>query len=329
MLSIILTIALPLFSGTKNENKQSPKSAPQKVVDAGVLPAQPMLEQAGEVKEIELDEKRAKAVYRIRTAISIPAVVEFPETFVAPPACGDCSDASKPAQGSSALFALQAEPNGNYLVVKPRLYPGIQPDGSNILASDFVTTVTVRLQSLTVTLQIELTEDKKLADARVKFTTPNRGSESRFVSESIAKAKAALEGEFAARVEAGTGDQFLRSFLEPHECRSNNARNRDADMVVELKELCRFGKRIYVRFSVENRGRALFILGEVNAATGESKNYTAVDTRSLLSQPEVAFQQVSEGVASFEIEDASKQFELKLSEKGGRSRVVVLEGFGF
>lgn len=325
---IPLLLALVLAAPPKSVQKPS---KPVPAADAGVVhPAFPTsLEQAGEVKEIELDEKRARAVYRIRTAISMPAVIEFPENFVAPPACGDCADATKPGQ-SSALFALQAENAGNILMVKPRLYPGPQADGSNIPATDFVTTITVRLQSMTITLQVELTEDKKLADPRVRFVLPNRATESRFVTEAIAKAKGQMEADFASRVEQAAADQLLRSFLEPHECRSNTARARDNDMVLELKELCRFGRRIYVRFVLENRGRSLFVVSDVSTGIGDGKAFTPVEARSLLSIPEVAFQQLTDGIVSFDVDDPSAHsFELKLTEKGGRTRSVALQGFSF
>ena len=329
MHSLVVVLAV-LAAGPKSKAVAKPQS-PDAGVAADALPPTPppILEQAGEVKEIELDERRARAVYRIRTAISIPAVVEFPESFAAAPACGDCADALKPG-ASSALFALQAEANGSYLIVKPRLYPGPQADGSNIPASDFVTTITVRLQSLTLTLQVELTENKSQADARVRFVLPNRGAESRFVTESIAKAKSALEADFASRVEASAADQLLRSFLEPHECRSNRTRQRLDDMVLELHELCRFGRRLYVRFQLENRGRALFILDSATAGMGDGKDYTPVEVRWLTSLPEVAFQQTTEGIVSFDVDDPSAhKFELKLTEKGGRTRAVALQGFGF
>lgn len=333
---MLFPLLVLLAAGAPAKSTKTPARPPPAapvVVDAGVPappapPASP-LEQAGEVKEIELDDKRARAVYRIHTAISIPAVVEFPESFTASPACGDCADASKPGQ-SSALFALQAEPNGNMLVVKPRLYPGLQGDGSNIPASDFVTTITVRLQSLTLTLQVELTEDKKLADPRVRFVLPNRATESRYIVETIAKFKADQEALFANRVESAAAEQLLRTFLEPHECRSSSARAREADLVLELRELCRFGKRVYLRFTIENRSRALFALAAVTAGAGAEKSYSEVETHHLLSLNEIAFQQTADGVASFDLDDqAATKFELRLTEKGGRSRVVALQGFGF
>ena len=321
---MIALLAAVVFAVTPTKAVKPPTSKP----DAGVaaLSGSP-LEQAGEVKEIELDDKRARAVYRIRTAISIPAVIEFPESFVAPPACGDCADATKPAQGT-ALFALQAEAGGNILMVKPRLYPGPQADGSSILASDFVTTITVRLQSLIITLQIELTEDKKLADTRVRFVLPGRASESRFVAESVAKAKAQLDADFATRIEKAAGEEFLRAFLQPHECRSSRERVRSDDIVLELQELCRFGRRIYVRFTLENRSRSLFVIGDVGVGAGDGKSFSATEASSLLSQQEVAFQQTASGVVSVE-GDEQRSFELRLSEQGGRTRVVNLQGFSF
>jgi hypothetical protein len=337
-LSLMFAASLTLFlAAPKGPAKPTspPRPASVKPSTAHDVPSPPpppppsSLEQAGEVKEIELDERRAKAVYRVHTALTIPAVVEFPEAFAAPPACGDCADAADPG-ASSALFALDAEPGANYLVVKPRLYPGLQANGSNLLVSDFVTTITVRLTSLTLTLQVELVEDKARADPRVRFTLPNRPTESRYVAEAVAKAKAELEAAFAARVESAAGDHLLRAFVEPHECRANTARHREGDVVLELRELCRFGKRLYVRFLIENRGRSLFVLGEIAAGVGDGKAYTATAVRSLTTLPEVAFQQTAEGVAAFDVEDPTAHtFELRVPERGGRARTIALQGFGF
>lgn len=320
---LALVVALAVAAPTKSKPPPQPKPV---AVDAGVAATSP-LEQAGEVKEIELDEKRARAVYRIRTALTIPAVLEFPEPFAGEPACGDC--ATKPGT-SSALFALAVDHPGQYLVLKPRAAPGLQPDGSNIPASDFVTTVTVRLASLTLTLQVELTEDVKAANPRVRFTLPGRAGESKFVADSVAKAKAALEADFAGRVEAAGGEQLLRGFLEPHECRVASTRQRTDDMVLELKELCRFGKRLYVRFALENRSRVLFVVGDLLVGTTDGKTVTQLPSRHLLSLQEVPFQASAEGVVSFDVDDpTAKSFELSLAEQGGRSRTVSLAGFGF
>jgi hypothetical protein len=326
-LLLALVLAAPASKSPAKPQKVPPKAAQ---ADAGVSllpPAGSTLEQAGEVKEIELDERRTKAVYRVRTATSLQAVIELPEPIEAA-SCGDCATADKP--DAPTLFTWQYDKGGVHLAIAPRVYPGLQPDGSTLPASDIVTSVTVRMQSLTLTLQVELTEDRKLADLRVRFVLPNRSTESKFVTDAIAKAKGEMEAAFASRVEQAAADQLLRSFLEPHECRSNTARAREADMVLELKELCRFGRRIYVRFVLENRGRSLFIVNEVTTGIGDGKAFTSVESRSLLSIPEVAFQQLTEGIVSFDVDDpTAHSFELRLNEKGGRTRAVTLQDFSF
>lgn len=327
MLPALIALALAAPPKAKPPPSLPPSSSRALPVDAGV-PAVPSLEQAGEVKEIELDEKRARAVYRIRTALTIPAVVEFPESFAGEPACGDC--ATKGGAASSALFSLAVDHPGQYLVLKPRVAPGPQADGSVIPASDFVTTVTVRLTSLTLTLQVELTEDVKAANPRVRFTLPGRAGESKYVADSIAKARAALEAEFASKVEAAGGEQLLRGFLEPHECRAASTRQRADDIVLELRELCRFGKRLYVRFGLENRSRALFVVADVLAGTTDGKAFSQLSSRHLLSLSEVPFQATAEGVVSFDVDEAAGGgFELRVVEQGGRSRAVAVSGFGF
>lgn len=323
-----LLLALALTAAPK----AAPKPAPTKPAAGVAAPAQ--LEQAGEVREIELDEKRARAVYRVRTAISIPAVVEFPEAFAAPPVCGDCAFLKGDQVVGSGLFALSVSDSGHYLTIKPALFPGPQPDGTTIPAGDFVTTVTVRLSSFTLTLQVELVEDKHQATPSVRFIVPGRPAESRYVTEAVAKAKAELDASFASRVEAAAAQHLLRSLLEPHECRASSLRQRTEDVVVEMAELCRFGHRVYLRFTVENRGRALFAVGDTTvSSTPDGQTFTPVEPlETLFAQPEVTFQQQTGGVVSFDLpaeEGVRTTLELKLAEKGGRGRVIALRGIAF
>jgi hypothetical protein len=209
--------------------------------------------------------------------------------------------------------------------------PGLQSDGSTIPATDFVTTVTVRLQSFVITLQVELTEDKAKADPRVRFTAPGRAQESQFVAASIAKAKAELDAQYAARVEAAAYEHHRRLLLQPNECRTNRARVRSENLVLELRQLCRYGHRIYVRFFIENRGRALFVPGEPTLALGDGKgNFTPVDTGSLLSVQELTFTQVAEGIADADLDDPNvRALSLTILERGGPNRSIELKDFTF
>ena len=319
-------------------------AAPRRIDDAPIKPlrlvakgrADAGVEGGKEIRTIPIDESRSNKIYEIQTAPGIPAIIEFPESFSGPPSCGDCLDATASEEvrkASSALFVIQTFASENYIAIKPRQYS--QREGGEVPENEFVTTVTVRLQSkLTVTLLLKYASRGK-ADARVRFTLPNRASESQYVQERIAKEKAQLEAAFAERVSAGASQSFLEALLAPHQCSNASERARVDNVVLEVLELCRFGQRVFIRFSVENRSRSsVFALGELTLKKGPTgKELEPVDgLRKLMGRDEVEFQKVVAGVVGFELaegEEPAKAFELRIVEGGGKQREVVVSGFGF
>jgi hypothetical protein len=278
---------------------------------------------AKEVREIPIDASKATRVYRIHTAPGYPAIVEFPEGFAGVPACGDC--------GPKGLYQIDVFNEQHYFAIKPRLYPGPQSDGSTITEDDFTTTVNVRLQSgLTLTVQMELS-DKAKADARVVFTLPNRAKENDFIQSQLVLKQKELEEKFAARVEDSTTQNFLRALAQPHDCAKSGSRTRHDDIVVEVKELCRFGDSVYVLFAVENRGRALVDIGAVELKAGIGPDAELVDdVQKYLPQPQVEFRGTATGVVGFKASSKdARSYQLVISEAGGRGREVTLSGISF
>lgn len=273
-----------------------------------------------EVRTIPLDDARARRVIRVRTAIGYPAVIEFPEAFAAPPVCGDCGD--------KGLFRLDVAEAQRYLTIKPRLFPGPQADGTVIAADEFLTTLTIRLEHYTLTFQVELAAEREKADARVVLTLPHRADESEFVRTEVAKAKAKMEAEYAGRLQAEVVTGFLKAISEPHHCSSSRARVREDDLVLEAQEVCFFGNAIYVRFTLENRGRVPVELGELVVGKGSGKNYAGVaEAQQYLTASEVAFQQTATGVVGFRLgdqEEPSTRYQLTVTERGGKHRRVTL-----
>lgn len=280
-------------------------------------------EAAKEVKQIVLTDKSANRVFLVRTAVGYPAVLEFPEGFAGQPACGDC--------GKTGLFQVDVFEAQRYLTVKPRLYPGPQPDGSNIPESEFVTTINVRLVSgLTLTVQVELVSNKAKADARVVFVRQGKDPQAEYLRQQVEQARAEMERSYAPKVAAAARKAFLSALAEPHECVKSSKRTRHDSLVVEVKELCRFGNSVYVRFEVENRGDALWSLGEVDVVAQAGKEVAPVD--GLEREPEqaqVAFDQTVPMVVGFRSEGPAKSYRLTLRESGGKNREVVLSGLGF
>lgn len=267
------------------------------------------------VREVVLDEKTVGKAIGVRTARNLLTTVELPEDMLGAPSCGDCTDGKD--RKSDALFRVEPVAQGRYLAITPndevarRTGPGDEP----------VTTVLVRLEHATLMLYLERVDRKSAADTRVVLVYPNRTSESEYVRAEKGK----LEAETAARIESEVSGRFLRAFSEPHHCSKKGARARHDDVVLEVTEVCYFGREVILSFTVENRGRIPVEIGSVIVNKGASK-------REYLSDRTIEFQKVSSGVVSLRLSEGdatSGPFELTVSEGSGNRRSITVGGLDF
>jgi hypothetical protein len=286
-----------------------------------------------EARVIALDESQSRVFHTVYTHPSIPAVIEFPEPWVGTPSCGDCVDLGGPPQAlkdADALFGVQLFPDQQYILIKPAQFS--KKDGGRVADADFLTTLTVKLQSkLTVTLRIQYGSLDQ-ADARVVFTLPDRAKESQYVQEQLAKAKADLQAQEAERISSGVREEFLRAFIQPHECIASNRRERDDDVVVEVQELCHFGKKVVVRFSVENRGAGVFNVGDLEVLAGSGKGEAPQENVAFRFEGDAAqvpWNVTRAGVVTFEQVGSPGPFTLNVHESGGRGRKVSVAALSF
>lgn len=305
----------------------------------GATPSQTQAQEAPTVdrpvRQIPIDESRANKVYRVRTAPGLQAILEFPEGFSSPPSCGDCADGGAPAaslQSSPALFVIQTFAADNYIAIKPLRFSR-EDGGDGPPAEEFLTTVTVRLVSrLTITLQVEYAPRDK-ADARLVFTFPNRGAETEFVRQQVARARAELEASYASRISAATTRVLLLTLLDAPKCSSVSRFVRTGDMRVDVMQLCRVGNKVFVRFSVENRGRTPLALGAIRLERMEGPRSVPIeDAQFLLSRDELEFRDETKGVIGYELPEgqaAATSYSLHVREKSGDTHEVVVRDFGF
>ncbi|HVO19849.1 MAG TPA: hypothetical protein VMU15_11370 [Anaeromyxobacter sp.] len=265
-----------------------------------------------DAREIVLDEKASGRVFAVRTARNVVTVVEFPEDLVGLPACGDCEDGQGPE--GDALYRMEAVARGRYLTLRPN------PVARRARESDPVTTILVRMEHATLTLYVEQVERGR-ADTRVVFTYPNRSADDEYLRVERAK----LELEAAARAEAALTARFLRSFAEPHRCVSKSARVRSDDLVLEVREMCYFGREVIITLEVENRGRDPLEVGSVVVNRGSSK-------REYLSEKTIEGDRPSTAVVALHLEDGEQvrgPYAVTLQESGGRGRVVAIDHLEF
>ena len=288
---------------------------------AAAEPRSPDATVGKEVRTIPLSDKQAALVHIVRTAPSYPATIEFPEAFASPPACGDCGD--------KALFRLDVFNEGRYLTIKPR--PSLAPrtDGSTISIADFVTVLTVRLQTYTLTIQVEYTEDSSRADPRVVFTIPERPKETAYVALEMQKLRKKLEEEMNDRVERGVNAALLRALAEPHSCTNVLPASARRTSLSRPKELCVFGQRYFIRFQVENRGHAAADLGELELRQGPNRSALAeaLELEQYLANDHLEFSATTVGLVAFRLDEGQPvphMFEVIVHERGGRGRNVPL-----
>lgn len=329
-------VAFALLAAAPAPKKAAPKAAPlapiRPAADAAGAPSPTVPAPRREARAIPLDETQARTFHAITTHPNIPAIIEFPERWIGQPTCGDCIDPSTapPSQPVDALFAVQFNPEQQQIVVKPAQYA--RSDGGAIPNREFLTTLTVKLaeSKMTLTLRLEYgTLDT--ADPRVVFTLPGRSNETAYVQQKLREAKERIEVEVAERVALGVNDELRRLFLQPHDCRPSDQRHRNENILVEVKELCRFGARRILRFTVENRHQSLFNIGSIDLRHGAQP---IADTGFAFEGDHraVKHKQVLTGVITFDVETEgapAERFELRITEDGGRNRNVVVSGLSF
>jgi hypothetical protein len=268
----------------------------------GARPAGPV--QA--TRELVLDEKASGKVFGLRTARGVLTTIEFPEDIVGRPACGDCEDGQGPE--GDALYRLEVSGQGRYMTLRPN---AAARRGTN---EDTSTTILVRLEHSTLTLYVEQTERPR-ADTRVVFKYPGRDADTEYLRVERAK----IEAEVAAKAENALTARFLRAFAEPHACVQRSARIRNDDVVLEVREMCYFGREVILTFSVENRGSTPFEIGSVVVNKGTNKR-EYVEANTISDHP-------STGVVALRLTEGDQvkgPYELALYERGGKSRVVSL-----
>ena len=223
-----------------------PKKVPAEPKEPAVEPA--AVDPVQNTREVVLDDRSSGKVFGIHTSRNVLTTVEFPENLSGRPACGDCEDELGP-QGD-ALYRLAVSGQGRYLTIRANAGAHRPRD------EDTGTTILVRMEHATLTLYLEQGERSK-ADTRVVFSYPNRAADSEYLRVERAK----IAAEYEARAETALTARFLRAFAEPHSCLAKSARVRNDDIVLEVREMCYFGREVIISFEIENRGSAPMEVG--------------------------------------------------------------------
>jgi len=307
----VLVASLPCLAPAKDPDavkpgSARPASAARPTVDSGAPQG---------TREIVLDEHANGKVIGIRTARGVATTVEFPETFVENPVCGDCEvdDGAGPPTGNDALYRIQyPEHDGRFLTLFPN------PSRRARERSEMDTSILVRLAHAAVTLFVEQ-GDRASADTRVVFTYPNHAGE----TEYIRAERQRIEKEADDRVKREVRARMHLALRAPHGCVAKSDRTRSDDIVLELKEICYFDRDVYFTFFVENRGRDPFDVKSVLVDKGKSDGQEDSET--------IDYTKPVTGIIGVQLApgDALRgPYTLTIQERGGKERVISLRNVG-
>ena len=270
------------------------------------------------VRTIRLDPKK-KAIYKLRLVPGVATTVQLPERWKEAPICGECVFGDAEYKGQ--LFRLDLVDSNQTLTIKNARLPGpdVPPEG-------FITNLDITLQGgATATFFIELTPDPNQADTRVEVTLPD---------DALAGARRTafdrqMAAEFDDRLKEKADEAVLQAALLGTRCKDFAGGPRRTDqMVVRLRQICRNGRLLWVTFEVENRNNLDLSLA-TPTLSGENG---LVGTRSYLEKTTLLFNQTTRGIVAAELVDpalVTSRYALEVTEDGGKSRTVLIDGVDF
>jgi hypothetical protein len=292
---------------------------------------------------IEHYELTGESVYRkfhVRVAARNPVEIAFSEKIEGL-GCGDCQivmprdsatavkeRAGEPPRENRNLYRLEEFASERAVLLRLLKKPGLQPDHTEIPLEVFQINLTVHLATgHTVFFLVEAVERASQATGRMEFVLPGKELLAVKEQERLDELKRSGEEQCSRRV-AGEADQsLLRALAEAHHCEKRSARTRHDGVVIEVNEVCWFGNRVFVPFSIENRSPDPFTVEDVTVLAGRGGDLRPV---AMSGKPFVARPQIetsTAGALSFveEAHSPSSNFRLSIVESGGRKREITLE----
>lgn len=243
----------------------------------------------------------------------------------------------EPALGNAALFDVKVVADPLRVLVWPRLpRAAANLDPSQILGER--SNLQLFLDSgVTVLIELRIARPGR-AVQQVRFSFPEREAESAYVRARVAEENRRLEAEYQekrAALEREIGQaarqRVADGMLAHAECRSLRERSMRDLVVLRVHGICRIGLDIYVTFSVHNRSRDPFLVGEVEVH-GVDAEAEPRDAESTYEGPKfLVFDQRVKGVLSWSVEadEVVPRWTLVVDEGAGAGRSVRIEEVGF
>ncbi|TQF13441.1 hypothetical protein FJV41_23925 [Myxococcus llanfairpwllgwyngyllgogerychwyrndrobwllllantysiliogogogochensis] len=271
-------------------------------------------------------------VYRVQVAPGGAVHLLFPAGLAGEPHCTDTcieESTSTAAKGGRFRFRSVGTPGVGTVVVG---WSGPPTERASALLS---VAVVGRSQPLSIELRLARAED---GDTQVSFTPADAVPADVQVEKRVAELRAADANEFAKRLRDASARALHEQVLQTHQCSRVGARERKADAIFEVEEICHFGRKHFLTFSLTNRGSATLFPGTVLVTLGSGAAAMPVDYLSLpyfskegAEESGLLHKESVRGVVSFEVDDEEKarRFEVRWNEVRGANRQLVVPDVSF
>lgn len=282
--------------------------------------------------QVELRRETPSVYLKLNTALGRVFTVTFPKGV---------EILGEPLLGNAAVFELSVQ--GNLVVIRPQVPEGVEIQSAADLLRES-TNVQIRLRrGWLINLDLRQWYPDRSA-ATLKFTSTEVDAEESLIAQRVAEAeqriKDSLEYErnnlrTLAREQAKR-DMAL-AILQRNTCADVRETQEKGLLWVRVERLCEVGDTIHVQFRISNRANDEFRVGAVEIVGGTSTDGLPAlpvflsESGAALNQSNVLlrFGQEIRGAMVVESSSVEDEFDLRVTESGGKRRVVDVTGLGF
>ncbi len=244
-----------------------------------------------------------------------------------------------PAVGNGAILNISVEQDPPQILVWPRL-----PKGTNVQPGDLFgqtsNLVVTFVSGLSVLIELQVTA-LETSVQRLILTVPGSAKRSAAKDQLREEVRREVEAEYKARL-ASIDEEASKKAIERMglavmqrvHCTDPRAKAMRDLLVVRAEQICQIGDMVYVVFSIHNRARDLFTLGNVEMMAEDGDKMAPTEAAVIWpngEKPQLRFDAKAKAVVTFAVTEntASAEYALRVTESAGKKRVVLVQHIKF
>jgi hypothetical protein len=244
----------------------------------------------------------------------------------------------EPVLGNQAIFEFRSQPDPFRILVWPKYAAGAKDLPPEALLGERSNLQIFLDSGVTVLVELKIGPSERSVQ-ELRFEFPERTKESEFVRDKMGGLARKLEDEYQDKLkafESGLEDRarrrVARAMLDRVQCASLSERRMVDLLVLRARRICRLGDMMFVEFSIKNRAKDLFHLGDVRVKVvgAEVGDTDIVPLTEFSGETTLPFDREVRGVAVFAASEAvARAYAVTVSESGGKKRVATVDGVEF